>query len=145
MFNSCWKHLDDFVLITQRLQQHLLPNTWCIQLNSVLFIARVHSLHAQANHPEHSESKVWLSFSFSLLSGAYNCLANLMCSSTSYQNTVVYPSGSVCVYVCARVCVWIKSSSMVSEATTNPLKDNASVSLYIITCMSVCGCFFFFN
>lgn len=41
-----------------------------------------------------------LSLSSSLLCSAYNCLANLACSSTPNQNTVVYPVVCVCACVC---------------------------------------------
>lgn len=75
-----------------------------------------------------------LNLSLSLLCSAYNYLANLACSSTPYQNTVVYPV--VCVCVC--MCVWIKSSSMVSKATTNPLKDNSCLYIWLCVCVSVC-------
>lgn len=78
-----------------------------------------------------------LSPSSSLLCSAYNCLANLACSSTPNQNTVVYP------VVCVCACVWITSSSMVSEATTNPSRT-IPLCLYISLCVctNAYGCVF---
>lgn len=74
-----------------------------------------------------------LSPSSSLLCSAYNCLANLACSSTPNQNTVVYPVVRVCVHVCVN---YVQLNGQRSH--NQPLKDNSSVSVYIIMCVYEC-------
>lgn len=106
-------------------------NTWCFQLlyNPQLLPELI---QCKLSSPQRV-CTLWVSPS--LLCRTYNCPAHLACSGTLSQKH----SGSPC-----GVCVWIKSSSMVCEATTKPLKDNSSVCIYhyiyLYTHVGVCVC-----
>lgn len=78
------------------------------------------------------------SLSSSLLCSAYNCLANLACSSTPYQNTVVYPVVCVCACVCELSPAQWLAKPQPTPSRTIPL----CLYISLCVCMNAYGCVF---